>query len=89
MGQARVKKLNAVWSNESSPCIMGLQVEKTPVELAAEKAMKAIRERSFSGRHLSLGPMINCGQCGLRHRKFSCHMTEEWKTKQKALKAVV
>lgn len=89
MGQARVKKFNAAWSNEPSPCTMGLQIEKTPLELAAEKALAAIRQRSFSGRHPDLGPMIKCGQCGLRHRKYSCHMTKEWRAKQKALKAVV
>lgn len=36
---------------------------------AAEQALQAIRERSFSGRHPELGKMINCQFCGLRHRE--------------------
>lgn len=38
-------------------------------QLAAEQALQAIRDRSFSGRHPELGKMINCQICGLRHRE--------------------
>lgn len=36
---------------------------------AAEAAQKAIRGRSFSGRNVRLGKMINCRVCGERHRE--------------------
>lgn len=29
---------------------------------------KSLKHRSFSGRNPTLGPMIKCAQCGLRHR---------------------
>lgn len=36
--------------------------------IAAEKALKELRFRSFSGRNPELGKMINCKVCSLRHR---------------------
>jgi hypothetical protein len=43
--------------------------------VAAEQATEAIleyekafKQRSFSGRHPELGPMIKCVECGRRHR---------------------
>jgi hypothetical protein len=36
---------------------------------AAAKALQAIRNRSFSGRHPELGKMKNCQLCYLRHRE--------------------
>lgn len=37
--------------------------------IAAEKALKAIRERSYSERHPELGKMIKCQICQTRHRQ--------------------
>ena len=36
--------------------------------LAAEMALKQIKNRSFSARHPELGKMMNCQVCDLRHR---------------------
>lgn len=36
--------------------------------IAADKALKEIRHRSFSDRNPELGRMIKCQVCGLRHR---------------------
>lgn len=38
------------------------------LSLAKQKFEKEFKERSFSGRNPTLGPMIKCAQCGLRHR---------------------
>lgn len=43
--------------------------EQVKSKQAAEIALKAIRARSFSERHLELGKMINCVHCDTRHRK--------------------
>lgn len=58
----------------------------TESEKAALRAIEAIHDRSFSGRHRELGKMIKCGACGMRHRRSECHMTREWKAKLKLLK---
>lgn len=47
-------------------------LENVPTEAgikAAEEALQAIRDRSFSGRNPHLGKMINCQFCGTRHRQ--------------------
>ena len=36
---------------------------------SAEEALKAIQNRSFAGRNVHLGKMINCQVCGMRHRE--------------------
>lgn len=76
MGQAKVKKLNA----EIDKAFVFLKLEppadsefEAPVPtpeavVAAAKALKEIRSRSFSGRNPDLGKMIKCHVCGLRHR---------------------
>ena len=38
-------------------------------QTAAQQALEAIKQRSFSGRHPDLGKMINCQFCRLRHRE--------------------
>lgn len=55
--------------------ILAAQVNELPefkategIEEAAEAALAAIRQRSFSGRNPELGKMIKCQVCGLRHR---------------------
>src|SRR5258708_12251499 len=53
----------------------------TPSESAALEALKQIRNRSFSGRHLDLGKMIKCQVCNLRHRESIVHkqiFTKRW-----------
>jgi hypothetical protein len=46
-----------------------ITAEPWKVGIAAEEALKAIRQRSFADRHPELGKMINCPVCDLRHRE--------------------
>jgi hypothetical protein len=60
--------LYADLSSEEVPPVL----ESVPTEAgikAAQAAIQAIRERSFSGRHPELGRMINCQFCDTRHRE--------------------
>lgn len=44
--------------------------------VAAENALAAIKQRSFSGRHPELGKMIKCQVCKARHRTtVNCTVT--------------
>jgi hypothetical protein len=43
--------------------------EENVGQKAAEEALRAIQDRSFAGRNIHLGKMINCQFCGLRHRE--------------------
>lgn len=55
----------------------------TPVAVSGELAgavagfEKGFRQRSFSGRNPTLGKMIKCLLCGLRHRETECHVKEQ------------
>lgn len=44
------------------------EVDKLKRAIAVEAALKAVRSRSFSGRHPELGKMIKCPICNRRHR---------------------
>jgi len=44
------------------------QIVSPEVAQAADKALKEIRSRSFSGRHPELGKMVKCQVCERRHR---------------------
>lgn len=48
-----------------------------------EQALKAISERSFSGRHPELGRMVNCQICGLRHRQNERKCEQKFATETK------
>jgi hypothetical protein len=42
-------------------------------QAAAQEALAAIRQRSFSGRNPELGKMVKCQVCGRRHRASEVH----------------
>jgi hypothetical protein len=79
MGQAKIKKLNAVknaWQAQIHYNQIGLVIDSefepskpTAGGLAASAlALKEIKSRSFSGRNPELGKMIKCQVCQKRHR---------------------
>ena len=49
-----------------------LDVSKQRVNEAVAKALQAIRNRSYAGRHPELGKMVNCPVCDRRHRGSIC-----------------
>jgi hypothetical protein len=50
--------------------------ENQQLQEAVDKATKALRSRSYSGRHPELGKMIKCAACGRRHYDFKiCEIT--------------
>jgi hypothetical protein len=62
--------------SEDSTVLTDEQIEKLAnkasdtfkVFMAKKFFEKEFKQRSFSGRNPTLGPMIKCAQCGLRHR---------------------
>src|ERR1035437_9182350 len=51
--------------------------------VAACAALKAIKDRSFIGRHPELGKMVNCKFCGRRHREKELKCEQHFVTKNK------
>ena len=55
--------------------------EQSKVQEAVAKAIKEIRSRSVSERS-SVGRMIKCQDCKMRHRQNQCHMTQAWRAQR-------
>lgn len=56
-------------SEDKDFILQDVEFQVSPEALvAADKARKELRSRSFSGRNPQLGKMMNCSVCELRHR---------------------
>jgi hypothetical protein len=75
MGQARIKRINALKKDIEHCGTMRLLLEniKTEASVVADVAIAAIHARSFSGRYPEWGQMIKCQVCGQRHREAIKH----------------
>lgn len=77
-----------------------LDVPPPPVEMeqpaasaealaAAEAALGTIKERTFAGRNLSFGKMVNCQFCGQRHRTVDVTYREHFDAQGKKTVTVI